>query len=177
MKLSVRGITHSIADTSRDFSQSIANSTRYFTRSILTRGEREDEDEDDVSNYSVTTESRSSRIRWVFAKSSVSKGAALLGAALVAAYALATQFTGAPNYDATYDGVMPPKGAYGPDTIRKDRNDIGVSGYGSKIVAVAAAAIEDPIWSKEIPALMQTSINLISLWRFLSKRQKVKKAI
>jgi hypothetical protein len=29
--------------------------------------------------------------------------------------------------------------------IRKDRNDVGVSGYGSKIVAVAAAAIEDEL--------------------------------
>jgi hypothetical protein len=143
MKLSVRGITQSIADTSRDFSQSIADSTTYFTRSIPTKGKREDED--DVLNYSVTTESRSSKISSVFAKFSVSKGAALLGAALVAAYALATQFTGAPNYDAAYDGVMPPKGAYGPATIRKERNDIGVSGYGSKIVAVAAAAIEDEL--------------------------------
>jgi hydroxymethylpyrimidine pyrophosphatase-like HAD family hydrolase len=33
----------------------------------------------------------------------------------------------------------------GPVTIRKDRNDVGVSGYGSKIVAVAAAAIEDEL--------------------------------
>jgi hypothetical protein len=69
----------------------------------------------------------------------------LLVATLVAAYVLATQFTGAPNYDATYDNVMPPKGPDGPVTIRKDRNDIGVPGYGSKIVAVAAAAIEDEL--------------------------------
>jgi hypothetical protein len=140
-----RGFAQKTADTVRGFTQSTADTTRDFTQSIPTRGEREDEHEDDVLNYSVSTESHSSRISSVFAKFSVSKGAALLGAALVAAYALATQFTGAPNYDATYDGVMPPKGPYGPVTIRKNRDDIGVSGYGSKIVAVAAAAIEDEL--------------------------------
>jgi hypothetical protein len=157
MTLSVRGFIESITDTSRDFRGSVAGTTRYFTRSVLTRGgrkkdeykdenENKNENEDDVVNYSVSVESRSSGIRSVFAKFRLSKGVALLGAVLLgAAYALATQSTGAPNYDATYDGVMPPKGAFGPVTIRKDRSDVGVSGYGSKIVAVAAAAIEDEI--------------------------------
>ena len=42
---------------------------------------------------------------------------------LVAVYIFATQFAGPPNYYATYDGAMPPKGPYGPVSIRKDRND------------------------------------------------------
>jgi hypothetical protein len=136
MTLSVRGFTQSITDTVRD-----------FTQSIPTWGERKkgDEDEFDVLDDSASNESRSHGNPSIFAKFSFSKGAALLVMALVAAYALATQFTGAPNYAASYEGVMPPKGAYGPVTIRKDRNDIGVSGYGSKIVAVAAAAIEDEL--------------------------------
>jgi len=108
MKLSVRGLIESFADTARDFTQSIPNPS-------------------------------------IIAKFHLSKGASLLVAALVAAYVLATQFTGAPNYYATYDGVMPPKGPYGPVTIRQGRTGTGVSGYGSKIVAVFAAAIEDEL--------------------------------
>jgi hypothetical protein len=96
------------------------------------RDKKKKEEEDDVLNYSASNESRSSGNFSIFAKVPLSKGAALLVAALVATYALATQFTGAPNYDASYDGMMPPKGAYGPVTIRKDRDDIGVIGYGSK---------------------------------------------
>jgi hypothetical protein len=137
----VRGFIESIADTVKGFTQSAADTTRDFTQSVPTRGDNEVVG----SNFFAINVSRSSRIRSVLAKFSFSKGSALVVAALVAAYALATQFTGAPNYDATYDGVMPPKGPYGPVTIRKDRDDIGVSGYGSKIVAVAAAAIEDEL--------------------------------
>jgi hypothetical protein len=146
----------------RDFGKSIADTTRGFAQSISTRWEKEDDDEDDALNYSVSTKSSSSGNRSVLAKFRLSKLAALLVAALlVAAYALATQFTGAPNYDATYDGVMPPKGAHGPVTIRKDRNDVGVIGYGSKIVAVAAAAIEDELsrgWCPSASFLRPSSI-------------------
>ena len=85
----------------------------------------------------------------VLTRSVVYKAAAFL----VAAYLLATQFAGPPNYYATYDGAMPPKGPYGPVSIRKDRNDrVGEGGYGSKIVAVAAAAIEDELARGWCPA-------------------------
>ncbi len=141
MKLSVRGSIESIGDTVRGITQSITDTTRDFTQSRLSRKEKEDVALDSFAS----DKSRSSGNPSVFAKFGLSKGAALLVAALVTAYVLATQFTGAPNYDATYDGVMPPKGPDGPVTIRKDRDDAGVSGYGSKIVAVTAAAIEDEL--------------------------------
>ncbi len=77
-----------------------------------------------------------------FKRSIVAKSAI----ALAVVYTLATQFTGAPNYEATYDGILPTKGPVGPVSIRKDRNDkVGEKGYGSKIIAVAAAAIEDEL--------------------------------
>jgi hypothetical protein len=76
-----------------------------------------------------------------------------VAAVLVVVYIFATQFAGAPNYDATYDGVMPPKGPDGPVSIRKDRNGkVGEGGYGSKMVAVAAAAIEDELSRGWCPA-------------------------
>ena len=126
MKLSVRGSIESIGDTVRGITQSITDTTRDFTQSRLSRKEKEDVALDSFAS----DKSRSSGNPSVFAKFGLSKGAALLVAALVTAYVLATQFTSAPNYDATYDGVMPPKGPDGPVTIRKDRDDAGVSGYG-----------------------------------------------
>lgn len=82
----------------------------------------------------------------------LSKNALLFGAAMFAGSALAAQIVAAPNYDAAYDDVTPPKGAYGPVTIRKDKFDKGASAYGSKIVAVAAAAIEDELARGWCPA-------------------------
>jgi hypothetical protein len=156
----------------RDFGKSIADTTRGFAQSISTRWEKGG-DEDDVLNYTVSTKSSSSGKRSVFVKFSRSKRAALL-VVLVVAYALATQFTGAPNYDASYSGVMPPKGTHGPVTIRKDRNDIGVIGYGSKIVAVAAAAIEEELsrgWCPSASFLRPSSLRTDTCAFQLGKHQ------
>jgi len=84
-------------------------------------------------------------VRALIAKFSRTNVITLLIVASVAVYASATQFTGAPNYNAIYNDVLPPKGAFGPVTIRRNRNDQGQSGYGSKMIAVSAAAIEDEL--------------------------------
>ncbi|HUB65446.1 MAG TPA: hypothetical protein VL996_13555 [Methylocella sp.] len=161
MTFSVRSYIGSIADSVKGFTRGVADTER----DVIQRDDAQGipttlKDKDGVSNYFSSDKSgdkspgkpRSPTKPSVFAKFRFSKGVALVIGVLVAAYVFATQFTGPPNYDATYDNVMPPKGPYGPVTIRKDRSDPGVSGYGSKIVAVAAAAIEDELSRGWCPA-------------------------
>lgn len=150
----VRRFLHGVSHTSRamkDASFSLADVRRflqgvgYSTGVSARRAAPKWENKQVLMDFYEPNESRVSRLVSYFAKFSFSKGAAWLIAALIVAYILATQFTGAPNYRAAYDDSLPPKGPFGPVTIRKDKYDVGASGYGSKLVAVAAAAIEDEL--------------------------------
>ena len=115
--------------------------------------------------------------RGILKRSVVYKAVALL----VAVYIFATQFAGPPNYYATYDRAIPPKGPYGPVSIRKDRNDrVGDRGYGSKIVAVAAAAIEDELargWCPAETFLTPSSLRIDTCAFQLGKHQLLADAI
>ncbi|MGA8169990.1 MAG: hypothetical protein WB816_04025 [Methylocystis sp.] len=101
--------------------------------------------------------------------------------ALAAIYTFATQFTGAPNYYANYDLVLPPKGPDGPVAIRKDRDDkVGEGGYGSKIIAVAAAAIEDELsrgWCPSETFLTPSSLRIDTCAFQLGKHQMLADSI
>jgi hypothetical protein len=144
-KESVKSLSHLKLTVIQDISYTIDNFVEKFTydrRNIVT-------DLFAKRKYFALNVFDFFKWRGILRRSAVYKAAALL----VAVYIFATQFAGPPNYYATYDRVMPPKGPYGPVSIRKDRNDkIGEGGYGSKIVAIAAAAIEDELSRGWCPA-------------------------